>query len=122
MTRSCPFCGESELIGLTHGHKEGCFFDLMLRRGISDQEYNEAFDSRLETLSSAVAIMQQDNRLQFTRSAWDKFGVVVSGNRICIEGQRMVYCTWDGHKTEYRPTLEDIAATDWRLDGDLNEI
>jgi hypothetical protein len=115
MTRPCPFCGESKLTGLTHGHKEGCFFDLMLFRGISEQEHNEAFDRRVETLSSAVAIMQQDNRLQFTRADWDSLGVATAFNRVLIQDGELIYCTWDGVQDEYRPTLEDIAATDWRV-------
>lgn len=117
MTRPCPFCGVSEFPdGLTYGHKEGCFFDLVLRLDIiSEQEYGEAFDRRTETLSSAVASMLQDNRLQFTRAAWDELGVVTSVNRIYMEEGELRYCSWDGTRSVYMPTIEDVAATDWRV-------
>jgi hypothetical protein len=102
-TKPCPFCGESQLQELTHGHKEGCFFDLMLRRGFSDHDYDEAWNLR------------RADTPQFTRAAWDSLGVVVSSNRIYLKGGRWIYCTWDGVESEFRPTLEDIEATDWRV-------
>ena len=67
------------------------------------------------TLSSAVTIMQHDNRLQFTRSAWDPFGVIVSCNRIYIRDGKLIYCTYDGTEDAFTPQIEDLAATDWRV-------
>lgn len=46
--KPCPFCGVSELPdGLTIGHSEGCFFDLLERRGVSQEELNTAWNSRI---------------------------------------------------------------------------
>lgn len=45
---NCPFCGKPPLEGeFLAGHDDGCLFDLMGRRGISEAELDAAWNTRL---------------------------------------------------------------------------
>jgi len=46
--KPCPFCGLRDFAdGLTTGHEAGCFFDLLETRGVSQEELNTAWNSRV---------------------------------------------------------------------------
>ena len=116
MTRPCPFCGESELNGLTHGHKEACFFDLLLRRGISEAEYESAWNRRSfdGTFSSIVETTRSIPLSQFTRKKWDQWGGINSMyTRVYVLNEGLRVCSWDGVDDVFIPTLEDLIAVDW---------
>ena len=121
--RPCPFCGVKTFPdGLTYGHAEGCFFDLQWRRGVSEAEYQAAWEhdpelsvENADGLDFHDVLLLLEDGVTLSRSAWDSFGVPTAANRIFMKGETLIYCTWDGVEDEFRPRQDDLFASDWKV-------
>lgn len=114
---NCPFCGQPPLErGFLAGHDEGCLFDLMARRGISQAELDAAWNTRLLERPTVACSNACDLDFVFLDSEGKAFRVRKTGGHYWIHYKHTDnrWVTLSRIKTQSELWKLETACIDWK--------